>query len=1171
MQKGLFARLITALGHAFGDIADFFGDADSFQSLVAYLGWPGATLPSSYQALVQQALLLRNATQAMVDEPDYADIRQLTEKLVDFINALEAVNDVPSTITDPDFLSTFKQQLIGVLVVAGIEKYFPAAYYLFSAIGIVTATDDYSTADTEVYQRKGFNLTNFKALLSQPARYLSNYLGWGATFALDNDLQNDIVNFIAAVGGQPSLLDTGLTTSTQYDGATDPVGRGLIYLPFTKVIGNKLGRLLSVSLVAQEATSALQSETYFDGFVEELAMSQNPDLTSEDDISSDDAIVSAYLPLYDELILNLLSDAKPPQPIDLGNHLSLMFEDLSNALKFRIGSDGINFADGDDNPIVSLSLDPAVALNYTPPTPIIFIGEPNKTRLQADGVQLALALSVDKGVKLELKLVNSQLIIKGSEGDSFLSSVLPDSNIAVPLSVTLSSADGLRFNGANSFRLKSSPHRAIGPVLVDQLTLGLESTAEHDVAIRAHSDLVVSLGPVKASASDVGVSFTIKELTNPKDIALGFDLPKGIGIDVNSDLVTGGGYLFLDPAHHKYAGAASLKLKLGKSDINLNALGLLQTELPGRPDAYSLLLLITATFTPIELGLGFTLNGLGGLLGINRAADTAYLRGLVRQGQLDKLLFPANVMDNPADALATVDQAFPATEGRYIIGLMGRLGWGVPTSLLTLDVALLVELPSPVRLLILGVLQASLPSKTNELLKLRADFLGSIDFGAKKVAFDAALSESKLLVYSLTGDMAFRLYQGDNPVFLISAGGFHPSFQPPAGADLPAMRRLTLALAQGNNLRLTLASYFAVTSNTVQFGAQLDFYFNLRLGLHVEGRFGLDTLFQFSPFRLLAHMEAGVAIKRGNSELLGIHLSLDVTGPGPWHIWGEASFKIWFVKISVDVDGYIGSAAPAPALPAPDVRTPLVAALAGAAAWTVEAPATAVPGGVVLRPADVAAGQLFLDPRGTLVVSQRVAPLSLKLDRYGNGAVAPTGGNYFELLSLTVSGGTLATTTTYPATDANHVEEAREFFAPDQFRNLSQAERLSLPSFQRLPNGLRLKNLSRLTAGRHPQATRRVVQYERLLRDGAATGTAGGGSLTPLARRYCPGPSGARRHPGPAPPGRPALGPRRPARGLGRTHLRRGAGRRPGSVPGPGQNRDPGRGRAVPPGPAHGR
>ncbi|WP_035566856.1 DUF6603 domain-containing protein, partial [Hymenobacter sp. IS2118] len=602
--------------------------------------------------------------------------------------------------------------------------------------------------------------------------------------------------------------------------------------------------------------------------------------------------------------------------------------------------------------------------------------------------------------------------------------------------------------------------------------------------VYATTDATIKLGPVVANITKFGLEAALQDADTgnfgPFEASIQFVPPLGIGIEVDSDALSGGGYLFLDPANHQYAGVANLKLKTTGQEINLNALGLLQTELPGNPDAYSLLLLITATFNPIQLGLGFTLNGLGGLLGVNRATDTDYLRGLVRGGRLDQLLFPANVLDNPAAALALVDAAFPATEGRYVIGLLARLGWGTPTSLITLDVALLIELPSPVRIAILGVLEATLPSKANDRLKLRADFLGTVDFGAKRAAFDATLSDSHLLAFALTGDIAFRFYQGDTPLFVLTAGGFHPAFQPPAGAALTGLRRLTLALSRGNDLRVTLASYFALTSNTVQFGSHLELYYRLARGLRVEGHFGFDVLFRFNPFRVQAHVAAGVAVYYGRRELLSLHLALDVTGPGPWHLWGHASFRVWGVRIRVDVDATLGSGQAEPALPATDVQTLLVAALDAPASWEVEAPQSALPGGVVLRPVGAAAASFFLDPRGALLLRQRVAPLGVALGQYGAGPLAAGSGRRFDLTELVVGGVAHAV-----ATDKG-VEVVRDFFAPAQFQALTDAQKLSLPSFQLLPCGLRLARLGGLVADE--RATLRVVYYEHKLLSGASGG-----------------------------------------------------------------------------------
>jgi len=714
----------------------------------------------------------------------------------------------------------------------------------------------------------------------------------------------------------------------------------------------------------------------------------------------------------------------------------------------------------------------------------------------------ASASGADYGVLAQAS--KAKFVLRPEEAGGFLGSIIPAAGVSGAFDLGLGWSKSKGFYLLGSTTLKA--HYTITNSVADRLLtirgvdVGLtasSSPAPAKLQLSATASGRVTLGPVSAELTDIGATVDITFPGSGGNLGVAqadvqFKYPAGVGIEVKSDLVNGGGYLFFDAPNHKYAGVANLKIKAGPKEINVNAIGLLQTQVPGHPDAYSLLLLLTATFGPIELGLGFKLSGLGGLVGVNRAANTDYLRTLVRTQKLDTLLFPADVMTDPAGAVALADSAFPAKVGRHTIGLMAQLGWGVSGSLISLDVALLVEFPAPLTIIMLGVLHASLPSKANELLKLRADFLGYVDFGAKKASFDASLSASKLLVYTLSGDMAFRLFQGDNPVFVITAGGFHPSFQPPAGAALTGLKRITLALAPSNDLRVTLDSYYAVTAYTVQFGSHLDLYYRLCRGLHVEGHFGFDVLFQFNPFHLTAHVEAGVAIKNGNSELLSLHLSLDVTGPRPWHIWGEASFRIWFVKISVSVNATINNndGTSEPALTTPDVHDMLVKALAAPTSWEVEAPkAAAQPGGVVLRPVAATAGQPFLDPRGALVLRQHVAPFGLLLNKYGSGTAAPINGRYFTLTEITLGDATAnpSSAHTYKLSDTDApLEAVREFFAPDQFTALTDAQRLSLPSFQLLPSGLRLKSLAGLTST--TQVTRRVVAYEQKLLDGTSGG-----------------------------------------------------------------------------------
>ena len=62
--------------------------------------------------------------------------------------------------------------------------------------------------------------------------------------------------------------------------------------------------------------------------------------------------------------------------------------------------------------------------------------------------------------------------------------------------------------------------------------------------------------------------------------------------------------------------------------------------------SFSLVVLVSAVFPRIDLGFGFALVGVGGLLGLNRTMDIPRLQQLARGGGLDQLMFPADLAHN---------------------------------------------------------------------------------------------------------------------------------------------------------------------------------------------------------------------------------------------------------------------------------------------------------------------------------------------------------------------------------------------------------------------------------------------------------------------------------------------------------------------------------------------
>ena len=90
---------------------------------------------------------------------------------------------------------------------------------------------------------------------------------------------------------------------------------------------------------------------------------------------------------------------------------------------------------------------------------------------------------------------------------------------------------------------------------------------------------------------------------------------------------------------------------------------------------------------------------------------------------------------------------------------------------------MILEVPDPIRLAMLGLIDAGLPTEDDALIELHIDVLGIIDFGAKTLSIDGSLYDSRVLIYSLAGDLALRLNWGDNPELRFLAGRIQSELQ----------------------------------------------------------------------------------------------------------------------------------------------------------------------------------------------------------------------------------------------------------------------------------------------------------------------------------------------------------------------------------------------------------
>ena len=75
-------------------------------------------------------------------------------------------------------------------------------------------------------------------------------------------------------------------------------------------------------------------------------------------------------------------------------------------------------------------------------------------------------------------------------------------------------------------------------------------------------------------------------------------------------------------------------------------------------------MLVFSEFDAVQLGYGFTLNGVGGVVGLQHGVSTAELQARMRTGALDSVLFPPDPVANAPLLLGRLRLVFPIVPRR---------------------------------------------------------------------------------------------------------------------------------------------------------------------------------------------------------------------------------------------------------------------------------------------------------------------------------------------------------------------------------------------------------------------------------------------------------------------------------------------------------------------------
>lgn len=545
--------------------------------------------------------------------------------------------------------------------------------------------------------------------------------------------------------------------------------------------------------------------------------------------------------------------------------------------------------------------------------------------------------------------------------------------------------------------------------------------------------------------------------------------PTGVALALEAGPVSGGGSLMeLDGGY-----GGTLDLSLGP--VAITAFGLLR-DVDG---VVSFVAVMSVRFVvPIELGLLFTLNAVGGVVGFGVRVDPDAIASGMKDGVLDRLMFPDDIRKAAPAILRTLAHVFPRQPGGFVVGPMARLGWGRPVSLFTLDVGVILSVPDPV-LLIIGRARAVIPDERAPIIELRAAVL--VQIGGGKFLMRAELYDSRIGFITVYGGIGM-LARFDEPTVVISAGGFHPTY-PHKPAELSDLSRIGAEMSPPIGLQLRVQGYVALTPNTVQFGGALEVAYSVAVAA-VRGNFSLDAIIQFDPFGFAVDVTASAHVEAFGISLIGVSLALHLSGPSPWIVSGTGRITLpWPLpdpSISVGPVEFGGGSPPPAAPPAVKALNAVASAMNRKDAWQradrrgQRAPVRLRADGTPTAPGDV-----VIEPWGLVRTSQRVFPLEMTLDRAGQAPVEPVG------CRIRIDGRVRVGDAVSEVPSSPVVES----FPVGQFMALTKDEQLAAPEFEDRQGGVVIDpaGAETVAAALLPFTTEATLDYEDFWRDAAGS------------------------------------------------------------------------------------
>ena len=591
-KQGTLQSIGTVLTTALRPLTFAFSGTEQFKGFMLRLGWSPTDLPPAYQALTSLINAAIDKLENLGDNPSASDVLDLVHKAVAAFQAVRSISTAPPGVDAGAFLSELPERLFEILLVDFIAAEAPTAYNALVGLNVIKFEHHAAAAGRPTFLRVKFDWAAIPKMISDPGSIPQQVFGWGTP---DLDAQK-VIDYAAA-----GLLALGLPVFLRESDADAVIAYSADTLERVPAWKSLDVLFYSIAIAGKNLDALFRLRplpafgSHLPGFVLEPVIPSEFPLTMK---------------LADDISMRLRA----------GTNVSDLFG-------LVVQPDGVSvtypFAPGTTPPSAGLG----VGFDFKPSDPAIVLGEPRSTRLQFKGASLDLAATFGASAyefTFGARMTDLALVLAAGESDGFIKKILGDgeTTIAVPLGIEWSNISGVTFKGSGGFEVALYPHLSLGPIDITELIVRLAVPADPKPKLNLEIGATLSgdLGPLKFSVEEIGLRVYVTfEHGNagPFDVDLGFKPPKGAGLLIDAGIVAGGGYLFIDSEHGR------VRRRTAARDRRLPQR---YRDRPDRrpscrtaPRVSRCSIIITAEFGPgIQLGFGFTLLAVGGLLGLNR-------------------------------------------------------------------------------------------------------------------------------------------------------------------------------------------------------------------------------------------------------------------------------------------------------------------------------------------------------------------------------------------------------------------------------------------------------------------------------------------------------------------------------------------------------------------------